>query len=85
MTYQSGYLRATPSELLVKAGARIAAASGPAADLHSTVALPFVPVVEPDVPGAFLTQHPRDAFPGADVPLLTGFNAQEGIILFRRK
>ncbi|KAG7297938.1 hypothetical protein JYU34_018693 [Plutella xylostella] len=79
-----GYLRATPSELLVKAGARLAGASGPAADLHSTVALPFVPVVEPPGPDAFLTTAPRDALPGADVPFMTGYNAKEGIILFRR-
>ncbi|XP_026315216.1 venom carboxylesterase-6-like [Hyposmocoma kahamanoa] len=79
-----GYLRATPSELLVKAGARLAGAPGKTADLQSTVALPFVPVVEPDVPGAFLTKSPRESLPGVDVPLLTGFNAQEGIILFRR-
>ncbi|KAJ2953331.1 hypothetical protein O0L34_g919 [Tuta absoluta] len=79
-----GYLRATPSELLVKAGARLAGAPGKSVDLHSTVALPFVPTVEPDVPDAFLTQHPRNLMPGADVPLLTGYNAQEGIILFRR-
>lgn len=58
---------------------------GKTADLQSTVALPFVPVVEPDVPGAFLTKRPRESLPGIDVPLLTGFNAQEGIILFRRK
>ncbi|XP_049877694.1 venom carboxylesterase-6-like isoform X2 [Pectinophora gossypiella] len=79
-----GYLRATPSELLVKAGARLAGAPGKSADLHSTVALPFVPAVEPDAPGAFLTQPPRQLLPGTDVPLLTGYNAQEGIILFRR-
>ncbi|CAK1583667.1 unnamed protein product [Parnassius mnemosyne] len=79
-----GYLRATPSELLVKAGARIAAAPGKTADLQSTVALPFLPVFEPDGPDAFLTRSPRDLLPGSDVPLLTGYNAQEGIILFRR-
>ncbi|KOB73196.1 Alpha-esterase [Operophtera brumata] len=81
-----GYLRATPSELLVKAGARIAAgAPGQSADLQSSVALPFLPALEPEGPGAFLTQAPRDTLPGADVPFLTGYNAQEGIILFRRK
>ncbi|XP_041969162.1 venom carboxylesterase-6 [Aricia agestis] len=79
-----GYLRATPSELIVKAGAKMAGAPGKAADLQSTVALPFLPAVEPDAPGAFLTAAPRDALPGADVPFLTGYNAQEGIILFRR-
>ncbi|CAG4953900.1 unnamed protein product [Parnassius apollo] len=79
-----GYLRATPSELLVKAGARIAAAPGKTADLQGTVALPFLPVLEPDGPGAFLTRSPRDSLPGSDVPLLTGYNAQEGLILLRR-
>ncbi|XP_045537697.1 venom carboxylesterase-6 [Papilio machaon] len=79
-----GYLRATPSELLVKAGARIAGAPGKTADLQSTVALPFLPVLEPEGPEAFLTTNPRESLPGADVPLLTGYNAQEGIILFRR-
>ncbi|XP_072929862.1 carboxylic ester hydrolase [Epargyreus clarus] len=79
-----GYLRATPSELLVKAGARIAGAPGKTADLQSTVALPFLPVLEPDVPDAFLTSTPKELLPGVDVPLLTGYNAQEGIILFRR-
>lgn len=68
----------------MKAGARLAGAPG-TADLQSTVALPFLPALEPDVPGAFLTQSPRDLMPGADVPFLTGYNAQEGIILFRRK
>ncbi|KOB64817.1 Alpha-esterase, partial [Operophtera brumata] len=62
-----GYLRATPSELLVKAGARIAAgAPGQSADLQSSVALPFLPALEPEGPGAFLTQAPRDTLPGAD-------------------
>ncbi|XP_013135434.1 PREDICTED: bile salt-activated lipase-like [Papilio polytes] len=79
-----GYLRATPSELLVKAGARIAGAPGKTADLQSTVALPFLPVLEPEGPDAFLTTNPRESLPGSDVPLLTGYNAQEGIILFRR-
>ncbi|RVE50094.1 hypothetical protein evm_005300, partial [Chilo suppressalis] len=79
-----GYLRATPSELIVKAGARITGAPGKSADLRSTVALPFLPAVEPNHPEAFLTALPRDSLPGADVPLLTGYNAQEGIILFRR-
>ncbi|XP_026760793.1 carboxylic ester hydrolase-like [Galleria mellonella] len=79
-----GYLRATPSELIIKAGARLTGAIGKNADLQSTVALPFLPVVEPDVPEAFLTTYPKELLPGADVPLLTGYNAQEGIILFRR-
>ncbi|XP_053613793.1 carboxylic ester hydrolase [Plodia interpunctella] len=79
-----GYLRATPSELLVKAGARLTGAPGKNSDLQSTVALPFLPTLEPEGPDAFLTRAPRDSLPGADVPLLTGYNAQEGIILFRR-
>lgn len=78
-------MRATPSELLVKAGARLAGAPGKTADLQNTVALPFLPAVEPPAPDAFLTRHPRELLPGADVPFLTGYNAQEGIILFRRK
>ncbi|XP_063539334.1 venom carboxylesterase-6 [Cydia strobilella] len=79
-----GYLRATPSELLVKAGARLAGAPGKTADLENTVALPFLPAVESQVADAFLTEHPRTLLPGADVPFLTGYNAQEGILLFRR-
>ncbi|KAL0819630.1 hypothetical protein ABMA28_007707 [Loxostege sticticalis] len=79
-----GYLRATPSELIVKAGARLAGMPGRNADLKSTVALPFLPALEPEGPDAFLTASPRDSLPGADVPFLTGYNAQEGIILFRR-
>ncbi|XP_028159051.1 venom carboxylesterase-6 [Ostrinia furnacalis] len=79
-----GYLRATPSELIVKAGARLAGMPGKNADLKSTVALPFLPTLEPEGPDAFLTASPRDSLPGADVPFLTGYNAQEGIILFRR-
>ncbi|KAF9806144.1 hypothetical protein SFRURICE_016343, partial [Spodoptera frugiperda] len=79
------YLRATPSELLVKAGARLSSAPGKSADLQSTVALPFLPTLEPEGPDAFLTKPPKETLPGADVPFLTGYNAQEGIILFRRK
>lgn len=79
-----GYLRATPSELLVKAGARLVGVQGSTADLQSTVALPFLPALEPDLPEAFLTQSPNASVPGADVPFLTGYNAQEGLILFRR-
>ncbi|KAH9639237.1 hypothetical protein HF086_014101 [Spodoptera exigua] len=78
-----GYLRATPSELLVKAGARLSSAPGKSADLQSTVALPFLPTLEPEGPDAFLTKPPKETLPGADVPFLTGYNAQEGIILFR--
>ncbi|CAF4911383.1 unnamed protein product [Pieris macdunnoughi] len=79
-----GYLRATPSELLVKAAARLFGIVGKTADLQSTVALPFLPSVEPDIPGAFFTDEPKAYLPGADVPFLTGYNAQEGILLLRR-
>ncbi|CAD0203924.1 unnamed protein product [Chrysodeixis includens] len=79
-----GYLRATPSELLVKAGARLSSSPGKSADLQSTVALPFLPALEAEGPDAFLTRPPAETLPGADVPFLTGYNAQEGIILFRR-
>ncbi|PZC80786.1 hypothetical protein B5X24_HaOG200160 [Helicoverpa armigera] len=79
-----GYLRATPSELLVKAGARLSSAPGKSADMQSTVALPFLPTLEPEGGDAFLTRPPAETLPGADVPFLTGYNAQEGIILFRR-
>lgn len=70
----------------MKAGTKIAiGAIDQTADLQSTVALPFLPVLEPPGPEAFLTTAPIDTLPGADVPFLTGYNAQEGIILFRRK
>ncbi|CAH0690199.1 unnamed protein product [Spodoptera exigua] len=72
------------NELLVKAGARLSSAPGKSADLQSTVALPFLPTLEPEGPDAFLTKPPKETLPGADVPFLTGYNAQEGIILFRR-
>ena len=81
----TGYLRATPSELLVKAGARLSSTPGKSDDLQSTVALPFLPTLEPEAPDAFLTRPPEETLPGADVPFLTGYNAQEGIILFKRE
>ncbi|KAF9413122.1 hypothetical protein HW555_008564 [Spodoptera exigua] len=69
--FELGYLRATPSELLVKAGARLSSAPGKSADLQSTVALPFLPTLEPEGPDAFLTKSPKETLPGADVPFLT--------------
>lgn len=44
--------------------------------------VPFPPVVEPDVPGAFITEHPRDvARPhGTAIPWMTGLTADEGLL-----
>lgn len=42
----------------------------------------FTPVVEPKLPGAFITEHPRDVMPtnAAKIPFLTGLNYDEGLI-----
>lgn len=42
--------------------------------------IPFPPVVEPDLPGAFITKHPRDEDePHAlHIPLLTGLTSGDG-------
>lgn len=42
----------------------------------------FQPVVEPDLPGAFLTKHPRDILKETpqNIPLLTGITHDEGLI-----
>ncbi|KAG4076411.1 hypothetical protein HA402_005854 [Bradysia odoriphaga] len=42
--------------------------------------IPFPPVVEPDLPGAFITQHPRDVYePHAiSIPWMTGLTSDEG-------
>ena len=45
---------------------------------------PFGPVVEPDLPGAFLTEDPRAAMEAGrfnKVPLITGIVENEGILL----
>lgn len=42
--------------------------------------IPFPPVVEPDLPGAFITKHPRDEDEphGIRIPLLTGLTSGDG-------
>lgn len=44
--------------------------------------VPFAPVVEPDLPGAFIIKHPRDAIPenSLRIPLMTGINFDEGLL-----
>lgn len=43
---------------------------------------PFTPVVEPDLPGAFLIKHPRDAIieNSAKIPFMTGVTYDEGLL-----
>lgn len=42
----------------------------------------FTPVVEPDLPGAFITKHPREliAETSQHVPFLTGITYDEGLM-----
>lgn len=49
--------------------------------------VPFPPVVEPDLPGAFITEHPRDdnKSHGMQIPFLTGLTTDEGIMKSARK
>ncbi len=49
--------------------------------------IPFPPVVEPDLPGAFITQHPRDVYePHAiAIPWMTGLTSEEGAMKSARK
>lgn len=44
--------------------------------------IPFPPVVEPDLPGAFITEHPRDVITphGLDIPWITGITMDEGVM-----
>lgn len=44
--------------------------------------IPFPPVVEPDLPGAFITVHPRDVSEphGLPIPWMTGLTSDEGAI-----
>ncbi|KAJ8950496.1 hypothetical protein NQ318_015240, partial [Aromia moschata] len=45
--------------------------------------IPFKPVIEPKVEGAFLTEHPAEAFRSgraADVPLIVGLNTEDGAL-----
>lgn len=49
--------------------------------------IPFPPVVEPDLPGAFITKHPRDEDePHAlRIPFLTGITSGDGAMKSARK
>lgn len=49
--------------------------------------IPFPPVIEPDLPGAFITKHPRDEpQPHAlRVPFMTGLTHDEGSMKSARK
>lgn len=44
--------------------------------------IPFPPVIEPDIPGAFITKHPRDEYePHAiELPWMTGLTFDEGAL-----
>lgn len=44
--------------------------------------VPFTPVVEPDLPGALITEHPRDVITenSLNIPLLTGITFDEGLM-----
>lgn len=47
----------------------------------------FTPVVEPDLPGAFIMRHPRDekAKSSLEIPFLTGITYDEGLMKSLRK
>lgn len=49
--------------------------------------IPFPPVVEPDLPGAFITKHPRDEDEphGLPIPFLTGLTSGDGAMKSARK
>lgn len=42
----------------------------------------FSPVVEPDLPGAFITEHPRDINRenSLQIPFMTGINFDDGLL-----
>lgn len=42
----------------------------------------FTPVVEPDLPGAFITKHPRDGLTefSLKIPFMTGLTYDEGLL-----
>lgn len=44
--------------------------------------LPFPPVIEPDLPGAYITKHPRDDNEphGTSMPWMTGLTLDEGAL-----
>lgn len=49
--------------------------------------IPFPPVVEPDIPGAYITKHPRDGHDenALQIPFLTGLTFDEGAMKSARK
>lgn len=49
--------------------------------------VPFPPVIEPDLPGAYITKHPRDIIEphGISVPFMTGLTSDEGAMKAARK
>lgn len=49
--------------------------------------VPFPPVVEPDLPGAFIAKHPRNVTRphGLSIPWMTGLTNDEGSIKSSRK
>lgn len=44
--------------------------------------VPFPPVVEPDLPGAFISKHPRDEHDphSLNKPFMTGLTHDEGVM-----
>lgn len=42
----------------------------------------FQPVVEPDLPGVLITKNPHDghSFSSLNIPLLTGYTLNEGVL-----
>lgn len=49
--------------------------------------LPFPPVVEPDLAGAFITKHPRETITenAKEIPFVTGITFDEGALKSARK
>lgn len=49
--------------------------------------IPFPPVVEPNLPGAFITKHPSEPHEkfALDIPLMTGVTSDEGVMKSARK
>lgn len=44
--------------------------------------VPFPPVIEPNLPGAFITEHPLDTIPENSLrtPLMTGITFDDGLL-----
>lgn len=54
---------------------------------HTDPMIPFPPVVELDLPGAFITKHPREAHEESalKIPFLTGLTYDEGAMKSARE